>query len=116
MSDTRQFFVLSGLVHSQTPPREVGKNNTPVVEVRLDLEPGAKYPNVAPVEFWGREAVDAASPLVAGQRVEVECTVRGREWQGRYFVGIRAAKIVRAWPVEGLADAGGETSGETLPF
>jgi translation initiation factor IF-3 len=67
-----------------------------------------KYPQEIKFECV-KEKVELVNQLSKGDKVKVTFDLRGREWQGKYFVNLAA------WKVEG-ASAGGGTSNEPPPF
>ncbi|WPJ98022.1 DUF3127 domain-containing protein [Coraliomargarita algicola] len=56
-----------------------------------------------------KEKVEMVNKLNKGEKVKVSFDLRGREYQGRYFVNLNA------WKVEATG-AGGNTSDEPPPF
>lgn len=57
-----------------------------------------------------KEKVEALNNLNVGDKVKVSFELRGREYQGRYFVNLNA------WKVEGAATGSNSNSDEPPPF
>ena len=61
---------------------------------------GSRYANPIPVVAFGG-SVEYIAGLQPGDEVQIACYIRGREWQGRYFVYIapaRPAEVLSAQP------------------
>ena len=57
-----------------------------------------------------KEKVEMVNKLKTGEKVKVSFDLRGREYQGRYFVNLNA------WKVESAGAGGGSASEEPPPF
>ena len=66
-----------------------------------------KYPQDIKFECV-KENVEMVNNLNKGDRIKVTFDIRGREWQGKYFVNLAA------WKIEPLESGG--TSSEPPPF
>lgn len=67
-----------------------------------------KYPQEIKFECV-KEKVELVNSLNKGDRVKVTFDIRGREWQGKYFVNLAA------WKVDKIG-AGGGNGSEPPPF
>jgi hypothetical protein len=67
-----------------------------------------KYPQDIKFECV-KEKVELVNKLNKGDKVKVTFDIRGREWQGKYFVNLAA------WKIENLAGGAGDSS-EPPPF
>ncbi len=67
-----------------------------------------KYPQLIKFECV-KEKVELVSKLNKGDKVKVTFDIRGREWQGKYFVNLAAWKV----EAQGASNAGGD---EPPPF
>ena len=67
-----------------------------------------KYPQDIKFECV-KENVELVNKLNKGDRVKVTFDIRGREWQGKYFVNLAA------WKIEKLEEIAGDDS-EPPPF
>ena len=90
---------IAGRVVAVLPEKtKQGKDKLTVV-VETSNE-GSRYANpVAVVAFGG--SVEYIAGLQPGDEVQIACYIRGREWQGRYFVDISpasAAEVLSAQP------------------
>jgi hypothetical protein len=57
-----------------------------------------------------KEKVEMVNKLKTGEKVKVSFDLRGREYQGRYFVNLNA------WKIEGGASGDSSASDEPPPF
>ena len=57
-----------------------------------------------------KEKVEMVNQLKEGDKVKVAFDLRGREYQGRYFVNLNA------WKIESGSDGGSSSSDEPPPF
>ncbi len=71
-----------------------GKKTKCVFVVECSSKP--EFPNEVPVEAYGDEISIQAADLREGDKVTVECFVRGRAWQGKWYANISAHKIAFA--------------------
>lgn len=92
-------ITIEGFLHKVGDTRTVGAKGFQKREVVIDT--GSKYDNLVPVEFTGDD-VDLVSGYKVGEKVEIKGFLGGREWQGRYFLNVRANAIR---PVGGKAVA-----------
>lgn len=83
-------YTVRGVVKVVGGVEMVGKNATPLSRLVVLEDGSEKYANPLNIDMWGKEAADWASERKEGERVEIDCWVKGREWNGRYFVGLRA--------------------------
>ena len=90
MSDT---VTLHGTVYQMEPVMRVGKNDTPKQTVVIDN--GRKYQNLAPVNFFGADAVEivASAQVRSGDKVEVDVYIGGREYNGKFYADIAGQDI-----------------------
>lgn len=58
------------------------------------LETSEEYPRKVPIQLWG-EAVDK-HPVEVGQSITASINIEGREFNGRWYVDVRAWNIVAA--------------------
>ena len=119
-NDDKLTVEIAGQVHTITREITVGAKATPKVEIWLQLTPdGAEWPQVVPVEFFGRDKAGVADRLRVGDRVTIFCEIRGRVWKDRCFVSL-AALDVSEWTETGDAgpvdDAAPVDAEEPPPF
>ena len=69
------------------------KNGKAFHELVLDL-PGAKYPSICVCTYWG----DLPAGFDVGAEVYVDGYMNGREYNGKYYAGLRAtnARVIAA--------------------
>lgn len=86
---------ITGLV-SQVLPLESGesKSGNAWKKQTFILETSGEYPKKIPIQLWG-EAVDK-HPVEVGQSITASINIEGREFNGRWYVDIRAWNIVSA--------------------
>ena len=73
------------------------------------INTGGDYPQEIPVEFVKDKADQVAAALNVGDLVTIDCNVRGREYNGRYFASIQGWR----WDVTGgVAPAHTESAGD----
>ena len=84
--------------------------------------PGTDYPDYFPVEMLKAD-VGAMDHVKAGGEVTVECYLGGREYNGRYYLGLKFAKLTQFERSEGVQaapapvqPAAPQSGGEDLPF
>ena len=110
-NDDRVRVEIAGKIHTIMQGITVGAKATPKVEIWLQLTPdGAEWPQVVPVEFFGRDKAAIAGALRPGSTVKIACEIRGRVWKDRCFVSLAALDVIEgadAGPVDeaGPADA-----------
>lgn len=66
--------------------------------------PGTDYPDYFPVEML-KDNVGAMDSVKAGGEVTVDCFLGGREYQGRYYLGLKFYKLTAAERSEGVQAA-----------
>lgn len=64
----------------------------------------AMYDKEIPVEFTNKGIDEISSKLKVGQPVTLGINLAGREWEGRYFVNIRAWRLHDEEPSEAMVD------------
>ena len=87
---------IRGTVHFLDEVKEYGQNNFRKREVVINTG-NEKWDNPIPVEFI-KEGIEKSEHLYSGQEVEIECSVKGREWQGKdgqtkYFLSLQGREI-----------------------
>jgi hypothetical protein len=98
MTTSNSGTVAGRVIETRPEKTKQGKDKlTVVIETSND---GSRYANpVAVVAFGG--SVEYIAGLQPGDEVQIACYIRGREWQGRYFVDIApasAAEVLSAQP------------------
>lgn len=86
---------ITGLV-SQVLPLESGESKAGNAwkKQTFILETSGEYPRKVPIQLWG-EAVDK-HPVEVGQSITASINIEGREFNGRWYVDVRAWNIVAA--------------------
>ena len=107
---------LTGKIHHVGPLETVGKNN---LEKRiLVVETNDKYPQQVAFEVL-KENAGRINETHVGSNVRVAFNVRGREYQGRWFVNLTAWWISFTGKDESApeqAGTGGDMPDENMPF
>ena len=89
----------------------LSKNGKKFSELVLDL-PGAKYPSICVCTYWG----DLPSGFDVGAEVYADGYMTGREYNGKYYAGLRASNVrVIAAASRPDDSAAGEGQG-SMPF
>ena len=107
MTTSNQGTVAGRVVAVIPETTKQGKDKLTVV-VETSNE-GSRYQNPIPVVAFGG-SVEYIAGLQPGDEVQIACYIRGREWQGRYFVDIApasAAEVLSAQPRQ--ANPAGDT-------
>ncbi len=78
---------VTGRVISIGQTQEVGQKKFPVREFILETE--EKYPQKLPIRVTG-DKVTKLNEYKAGDNLTVKINLKGREWNGKYFVNIEA--------------------------
>ena len=98
MKTSNSGTVAGRVIETRPEKTKQGKDKLTVV-VETSNE-GSRYANpVAVVAFGG--SVEYIAGLQPGDEVQIACYIRGREWQGRYFVDISpasSAEVLSAQP------------------
>jgi single-strand DNA-binding protein len=81
-------YKLSGKIEAILPPREGGGKKFQTVVFRTE----GQYPQCIPVEF-GEKSIQHIERLRVGDEAECEFSLRGREWNGKYFANLSGFKI-----------------------
>ena len=90
MTTSNSGTVAGRVIETRPEKTKQGKDKLTVV-IETSNE-GSRYANpVAVVAFGG--SVDYIADLQPGDEVRIACYIRGREWQGRYFVDIAPASL-----------------------
>ena len=98
------------MIETRPETTKQGKDKLTVV-IETSNE-GSRYPNPVPVVAFGGSVAYIAG-LQPGDEVRIACYIRGREWQGRYFVDIapaRPAEVLSAQPRQ--ANPAGDTDAD----
>lgn len=74
-------------------------------ELWLTTDPGGKFPQKLVIEFLGDRASRRLDNVAEGDEVVVDCSLRGREWNGRRFVNISGWRIISNSATRTEADA-----------
>ena len=81
-------------------------------------EVDGQYTNDVAIEFGGK-VIDAPSKFAEGQSVTIECNVRSKEYNGKYFTNVSGWKIaadgVQSATVNAMASVSEDASSD-LPF
>jgi len=98
---------ICGQVISVGPRAIVGKSGKNKCELIIEASSNAQYPCPVRVEAYGDEISAQASGYAAGDWIEVEAHLRGREYQGKHYVSVSAWKIhaVDIAPAKGEGEA-----------
>lgn len=80
-----------GVVVKVGPVETVGQKGFQKRLLVVCPDPDAKYKNMVPFEITGDALKDPVPE--EGDRVRVEYKLRGREWEGRFFVNINAVRV-----------------------
>jgi hypothetical protein len=104
-NDDRLTVEVHGRVHTVTPEITVGPKGSPKREVWVEITPeGSEWPQVVPVEFFGRDKAAMANAIRVGDRVTIPCEIRGRVWMDKKcFLSLSALDVIEG---SGTADAG----------
>ena len=84
----------------ETMPEKTKQGKDKLTVVIETSNEGSRYANPVPVVAFGG-SVEYIAGLQPGDEVQIACYIRGREWQGRYFVDIApaaAAEVLSAQP------------------
>ena len=111
MTTSNQGTVAGRVVAVIPETTKQGKDKLTVV-VETSNE-GSRYANPIPVVAFGG-SVEYIAGLQPGDEVRIACYIRGREWQGRYFVDIApasAAEVLSAQPCQ--SNPAGDTNTDT---
>ena len=104
---TRLMYELSGSVKQIFDEKTFGSGfNVREFVVTTDAD---KYPQDICLQCV-KEKVEMVNQLKEGDKVKVAFDLRGREYQGRYFVNLNA------WKIESGSDGGSGSSDEPPPF
>ena len=68
------------------------------------------------VVAYDGESARTLAGLLKGERVRLAVSIRGREWQGRYFVNLRAEHVERVGAEAPVAVAEPEPDDAPMPF
>ena len=89
------------------------------VKQEIIIQIGDKYPQPIKVQFVQGNC-DRLERAKEGQQVEVKFDLRGREWQGRYFVDLNGwyLRVLDSQPSQEPAPppASGKSEDDDLPF
>jgi hypothetical protein len=126
---------ICGQVISVGPRAIVGKSGKHKCELVIEASSNAQYPCPVKVEAYGDEISEQASGYAAGDWIEVEAHLRGREYQGKHYVSVSAWKIHavdiapakvesearqqakdRTAKADNIDDMAGEGDSESMPF
>ena len=88
MTTSNSGTVAGRVIETRPETTKQGKDKLTVV-IETSNE-GSRYPNPIPVGAFGG-SVEYIAGLQPGDEVRSACYIRGREWQGRYFVDIAPA-------------------------
>jgi hypothetical protein len=72
------------------------------IVMRVD-EPNGQYEQEVPIEFV-KDNISLADPLGVGDKVTIDCNLRGNEYNGRYYMSLSA------WRTSGLSKYGAPQS------
>ena len=107
----RSWTVAGRVIETRPETTKQGKDKLTVV-IETSNE-GSRYPNPIPVVAFGGSVAYIAG-LQPGDEVQIACYIRGREYQGRYFVDIApasAAEVLSAQPRQ--PNPAGDTNTDT---
>lgn len=88
MTTSNSGTVAGRVIETRPETTKQGKDKLTVV-IETSNE-GSRYANPIPVVAFGGSVAYIAG-LQPGDEVQIACYIRGREWQGRYFVDIAPA-------------------------
>jgi hypothetical protein len=92
MPDNQLSIELTGTVIALDPPQAFGAKGFRKAQIVLEIENG-NYPQKVPVEAAGKKAdLFTEANVQTGDTVAIRANLNGREWNGRYFVGLSAWK------------------------
>lgn len=74
-----------------------------------------EYPQEIQLEFV-KDKTALLDSFKVGDKVEVSYNLRGREWEGRYFVNLNAWRIAKSEQSEQVQTPTPQPAGDDLPF
>lgn len=83
--------LVRGVVHFIDGTKSYGQKGFRKRLVVLRQDAGS-YENFVPVEFT-RDSCDRVDELRVGDEVEIHCELKGREWQGRWFLSAEGLRF-----------------------
>lgn len=81
--------VIVGAVHLKTDKQQVSEK---FAKRELVVDTGGTYPQLIPVTFT-QDRCSLIDDIQQGQRVSIECSVRGREYNGKYYCSIEGWRV-----------------------
>lgn len=69
----------------------LAKNGNEIVDLIITTK--EKYPQHLKFQFYGKNVTEKTDGLESGDEVKVHFDIRGREYNGKYFVNLSAWKI-----------------------
>lgn len=103
---------VTGKIISIGETQKVGQKQFPIREFVLETE--EKYPQKLPIRVAG-DKVTKLNEYSVGQKLTVKINLKGREWNGKYFVNIEAWSFTLN-AGQGVNQEELEPEGEELPF
>lgn len=82
---------IKGTVKQVTDTETVGEKGFQKRQIVVTIG-DASYPQHIPVEFV-QDKVDLLDDINAGEIVEIDINLRGREWNDKYYVSVQGWKI-----------------------
>ena len=79
-------YEMTGRIIKKGDIQEIGAKKFKKLEIVLETD--GKYPQQIKLEITGDKAEEFKQTLTAGQQITARFDVRGREWEGRYFVNL----------------------------
>lgn len=81
--------VIVGAVHLKTDKVQVSEK---FAKRELVVDTGGTYPQLIPITFT-QDRCALIDDIQQGQRVSIECNVRGREYYGKYYCSIEGWRV-----------------------
>lgn len=82
-------YTMEGTVVRIDEPQTVGSKGAQKQQFVIGTG-DSKYPQEIAFECWVDNGISPATGLSPGMKVAVQFDIRGREWQGRYYVNLNA--------------------------
>ena len=79
---------IKGVVKEVMPVKEVSGGKYRITTIVLAVE-GEKREENYPIDYWG----DSVADVVEGMELVCECELGGREYNGKYYLGLKGVSI-----------------------
>ena len=79
---------IKGVVKEVMPVKEVSGGKYRITTIVLAVE-GEKREENYPIDYWG----DSVADVVEGMELVCECELGGREYNGKYYLGLKGLSV-----------------------